>query len=252
LYNEELCIFCDKCENICPPGAIKFEVIDLQSGKKEYNYNPYLCIYCGACVDACPKSEEGCLIQSNSRTPVMGESVIKDKKLGYFINKVDNDYLSQSLFSTINNSNSNINILIGSKKFIEGWNSWRVSNMGLINMGKKEGPQIIQLFGRGVRLKGKDFSLKREENSDYKLNALQTLYIFGLNADYMRTFIKTIEKEHCLLEIEKCLELNTLKPNRKPLASLYAIMYPKKPYNLEHDDFKEIKDKLIDLFKGIK
>jgi len=90
LYNEELCIFCDKCENICPPGAIKFEVIDLQSGKKEYNYNPYLCIYCGACVDACPKSEEGCLIQSNSRTPVMGESVIKDKKLGYFINKVDN------------------------------------------------------------------------------------------------------------------------------------------------------------------
>ena len=109
--------------------------------------------------------------------------------------KVDDDYMSQSLFSTINNSNPAINILIGSKKFIEGWNSWRVSNMGLINMGKKEGPQIIQLFGRGVRLKGKDFSLKREENSDYKLNALQTLYIFGLNADYMRTFIKTIEKE---------------------------------------------------------
>jgi hypothetical protein len=75
-------------------------------------------------------------------------------------------------------------------------------------------------------------------------------YIFYRNLDYF--IAKTIEKEHCLLEIEKCLELNTLKPNRKPLASLYAIMYPKKPYNLEHDDFKEIKDKLIDLFKGIK
>jgi len=63
-------------------------VVDIESGKKEYNYNPYLCIYCGACVDACPKAKEGCLIQDESRTPVMGESVVKDKRLGYFINKI--------------------------------------------------------------------------------------------------------------------------------------------------------------------
>ena len=88
LYNEELCIFCDKCENICPPGAIKFEVVDIENNKKQYNYNPYLCIYCGACIDACPKSKEGCLIQSESRTPVMGENIPKDERLGYFINKV--------------------------------------------------------------------------------------------------------------------------------------------------------------------
>ena len=72
-------------------------------------------------------------------------------------------------------------------------------------------------------------------------------YIFYRNLDYF--IAKTIEKEHCLLEIEKCLELNTLKPNRKPLASLYAIMYPKKPYNLEHNDFKILKEKLKNLFK---
>ena len=90
LYNEELCIFCDKCENICPPGAIKYEVVDIESGKKQYNYNPYLCIYCGACVDVCPKAEEGCLIQAEVRTPVMGESVVKNEKLGYFINTIDN------------------------------------------------------------------------------------------------------------------------------------------------------------------
>ncbi len=109
--------------------------------------------------------------------------------------EVKEDHLSQSLFFGINESNSPINILIGSKKFVEGWNSWRVSNMGLINMGKGEGPQIIQLFGRGVRLKGKDYSLKREENPDYKLKVLQTLFIFGLNADYINAFLSTIEKE---------------------------------------------------------
>ena len=72
-------------------------------------------------------------------------------------------------------------------------------------------------------------------------------YIFDRNLDYF--IAKTIEKEHCLLEIEKCLELNTLKPNRKPLASLYSIMYPKKPYNFEHPNFQPLKQKLINLFK---
>ena len=109
--------------------------------------------------------------------------------------EVKEDHFSQSLFFGINESNSNINILIGSKKFVEGWNSWRVSTMGLINMGKGEGPQIIQLFGRGVRLKGKNYSLKREENPDYKLKVLQTLFIFGLNADYINAFLTAINKE---------------------------------------------------------
>ena len=109
--------------------------------------------------------------------------------------EVKDDHFSQSLFFGIDKNISPVNILIGSKKFVEGWNSWRVSNMGLINMGKGEGPQIIQLFGRGVRFKGKQYSLKREENPDYKLNVLQTLFVFGLNADYMNAFLTAIENE---------------------------------------------------------
>jgi len=67
--------------------------------------------------------------------------------------------------------------------------------MGLLNIGTGEGPQIIQLFGRGVRLKGKNLSLKREENPDYKLKVLQTLFIFGLSADYIESFLSTMENE---------------------------------------------------------
>ncbi|WP_210183439.1 hypothetical protein, partial [Methylobrevis pamukkalensis] len=66
-----------------------------------------------------------------------------------------------SLFHAINTPQSTVNLLIGSKKFTEGWNSWRVSTMGLMNVGQTEGSQIIQLFGRGVRLKGYGSSLKR-------------------------------------------------------------------------------------------
>ncbi len=31
--------------------------------------------------------------------------------------------------------------IMRAKKFIEGWNSWRVSNMGLLNIGRSEGAQ---------------------------------------------------------------------------------------------------------------
>jgi hypothetical protein len=110
--------------------------------------------------------------------------------------QIQDDNFTKSLFHAISATNSSINVLIGSKKFIEGWNSWRVSSMGLMNMGKSEGAQIIQLFGRGVRLKGKDLSLKREEaNAPYHIRALQTISIMGLNASYMNRFLTEIEKE---------------------------------------------------------
>ena len=107
---------------------------------------------------------------------------------------------SGSLFRALNGEASTIHVLIGSKKFTEGWSSWRVSTMGLMNIGRNEGPQIIQLFGRGVRLKGKDFSLKRSRRLDEwsapkNIETLETLNIFGIRADYMRQFREYLEEE---------------------------------------------------------
>ncbi len=76
------------------------------------------------------------------------------------------EFVSESLFRNINMPNSKITILIGSRKFTEGWNSWRVSTMGLINFAKGEGSLAIQLFGRGVRLKGYGGCLKRSGKLD--------------------------------------------------------------------------------------
>ena len=74
--------------------------------------------------------------------------------------------LVKPLFPKVASPQSPINILIGAKKFMEGWSSWRVSGMGLLHVGKNEGPLIIQLFGRGVRLKGANMSLKRGGGDD--------------------------------------------------------------------------------------
>lgn len=120
---------------------------------------------------------------------------------GFNTDSVD---FSDSLFQGITKPKSTINILIGSKKFTEGWNCWRVSTMGLMNVGRSEGSEIIQLFGRGVRLKGRGMSLKRSNfyKKDFPetvvpkyINILEMLNIFGVRADYMRQFKEFLEAE---------------------------------------------------------
>lgn len=114
----------------------------------------------------------------------------------------DRDF-SGSLFQELNAESSTVNLLIGSKKFTEGWSSWRVSTMGLMNVGRGEGAQIIQLFGRGVRLKGYDTSLKRSARTELAegverpehIGLLETLGIFGVHADYMAQFRDFLEEE---------------------------------------------------------
>ncbi len=66
-YFEETCIYCKKCEMVCPPGAIIFTYPEDGSKKLKFHYNPYLCIYCGECVRACPKP--GTLVQVEETAP---------------------------------------------------------------------------------------------------------------------------------------------------------------------------------------
>jgi hypothetical protein len=109
-------------------------------------------------------------------------------------------------------------VLIGSRKFAEGWNCFRVSVIGLINLGKTKGNKIIQIFGRGVRLKGlkndgkrKDlnhiedyFSLTKTNELD-KLKRLETLCVFSLQRSYLETFTEAVSSE---LEITKTFEIS--------------------------------------------
>jgi len=112
---------------------------------------------------------------------------------------VQEDAISGSLFDKISQTETSLNVLIGAKKFMEGWNSWRVSNMGLLNIGRTEGSEIIQLFGRGVRLRGLGFSLKRSSAIDGKhpphIRLLEMLNIFAVRANYMVQFRDYLERE---------------------------------------------------------
>jgi len=124
---------------------------------------------------------------------------------------IEQDAISGSLFDDIKKEDSSINILIGAKKFIEGWDTWRVTSMGLLNIGTGQGPQIIQLFGRGVRLKGKGMSLKRSD--DVRIRPLENLNIYGIKADYLNKFLDAISKEEVEYEEIK-IPVKPLEPKK--------------------------------------
>ncbi len=117
---------------------------------------------------------------------------------------------ARRLFADVDRTDSSVNIVIGARRFIAGWNSWRVSTMGLMHVGVGEGPEIIQMFGRGVRLKGWNMSLKRHRHTAVDppadsagLAELETLRIFGLKANYMQTFRGMLDRDGISTEREE-------------------------------------------------
>src|SRR4029078_13270257 len=103
--------------------------------------------------------------------------------------EIAEDQIGEGLFENIKHPDSPINVLIGAKKFMQGWDSWRVTNMGLLNIGRSEGSEIIQLFGRGARLKGLNRCLKRSSvlpgTPPAGIDLLERLNIFAIRAHYM-------------------------------------------------------------------
>jgi len=143
------------------------------------NKKPFGLIYIG-------KGSEGVVI----------DDVIKKHEK---IQRIDQE-VGYSFFQTLNKKDDKpLNLLIGAKKFIEGWDNFRISSMLLLNFAKGKGASAIQLFGRGVRLKGHNFSMKRSGSlsldAPKDIEVIETLNIFGIHADYMQEFKDEIEEQ---------------------------------------------------------
>jgi len=158
------------------------------------------------------------------------------------LNVEDSDF-TEAMFASVKDSSSPINLLIGSKKFVEGWDCWRVSTMGLMHVGKSEGTQIIQLFGRGVRLKGYEWSLKRSGHTYATtkpgfIEDIETLNVFGIEADFMDKFRQFLRDEG-LPGNEKRLVITIPMNVTADFGKKLKILRPKKKKDGTEYDFKK-------------
>jgi superfamily II DNA or RNA helicase len=132
---------------------------------------------------------------------------IKEKLDGYEIIETFNN---ESVFKNLN-QDQDINILMGSRAFYEGWDSSRPNIILFINIGTGTDAKkfVLQSIGRGVRIqplpnkRGRLTKLYNSGEIDKELMEkiyeyvppLETLFIYGTKADNLQEIVNTLKQE---------------------------------------------------------
>ena len=118
--------------------------------------------------------------------------------------KLGSNYISinafeknKNFFKSLNEYNSSINILIGSRSFYEGWDSNRPNVINLINIGGKEAKKyVLQSIGRGIRVEPYSGYRKRLQYMDANKNILlETLFCFSTDKMAIKSILEAIDSE---------------------------------------------------------
>ena len=177
-----------------------------------------------------------------------------------------NTPLTKSYFKDISKNNSEINILLGSRIFTEGWDSNRPNIINLINMGVDDKAQklVLQATGRGVRIQPingvrkrlSSFSLSEKEKIakvlpidkeieiiNNKTNlALESLHIFATNKEVIKKIIDGLNKNSSSKDWSN---LTSIKKNTKIKEDLLIASYEDvkeeiPPYTLSINEYNDL------------
>lgn len=134
------------------------------------------------------------------------------KKLGDNYSLISS-YDTRSYFENIN-EDENINILMGSRGFYEGWDSNRPNVINFINIGKRDAKKYVsQSIGRGVRIEPYKGSRKRLPFGHANKNILlETLFIFATDKNGVKAVLDTMDEQKRTDEYEISLSETEEKP----------------------------------------
>lgn len=182
---------------------------------------------------------------------------LKDKLDNYEINE---SFENESFFKAINHDDSDINILMGSRSFYEGWDSNRPNLLLFVNIGVGSDAKkfVLQSVGRGVRIEPLKNQRKRLKNL---LNAkvieeqlfekvkdlilpIESLFVFGTNAENLKEIIETLKAEKQDNNLGEEFILNPeaqkhtlLVPVYKTIDRIFAEESQPEKYSVSQEDF---------------
>ena len=110
---------------------------------------------------------------------------------------------------------------------------------------------------------GYNNTLEQIEKVQKDLNIMEisdTFIAYDMKSEKKEGYLESLilstlseEQDDCIHSfLEKCPEFRGKNSHKSIFNVIYKNAYPKAPYNFEHQNFDELKQKLIDLFKGIK
>lgn len=186
---------------------------------------------------------------------------IKGKLTGY---ELTERFENESLFRNLNNSDD-INILMGSRSFYEGWDSNRPNIILFINIGKGIDAKkfVLQSIGRGVRIEPLPNKRKRLislyntgevekrlfEHIKNKIDILESLFIFGTKANNLKDVIETLKEEKQDMLLCDLFEINPEVIDKPLLIPVYKhsdkIIIEEKEivkFPICEEDYYQVKD----------
>ena len=116
---------------------------------------------------------------------------------GYVIGK---NYSKINYFNSLNNPDSKINILLGSRAFYEGWDSNRPNVMNFINIGSGDAKKfVLQSIGRGVRIQPEANNINKRKraanNESFKNELFEILFIYATNKLAVKSILDTLAEQ---------------------------------------------------------
>ncbi|MCW1311615.1 MAG: DEAD/DEAH box helicase family protein [Candidatus Parvarchaeota archaeon] len=179
---------------------------------------------------------------------------LKSKLSNY---QITERFENESVFKNLNQDDSDITLLMGSRAFYEGWDSNRPNIILYINIGKGTDAKkfVLQSIGRGVRIepisnkrRRLQFLYNNKEIDEGEFNILkdiikplETLFIYGTKAENLKEVIETLKQEKQEELIGDCFEINPdvkdkllLIPTYKESDKNDTIKFEINPYDLQH------------------
>ena len=168
--------------------------------------------------------------------------------------------LDESFFADINNKEE-ISILLGSRIFVEGWDSNRPNIISFINIGVDEDAKkfVLQSIGRGIRIepvknirkrfnyiKKKDFTDEEIKEVNKYNQLLETLFVFATNKEVIKNILEELGKQSS----QEWVKVKGIKKNENINEEELPLLVPEfdydglnnKPFKIAKNDFDKLKD----------
>ncbi len=182
---------------------------------------------------------------------------LKEKLEGY---EIIESFENESIFKKINSDDSEINILMGSRAFYEGWDSNRPNIILFVNIGVGSDAKkfVLQSVGRGVRIEPQknkrkrilnlfnSKEIKKEIFNKVRQNILplESLFVFGTNSENLKEIIKALKEEKQDRDLGQEFILNKeaekrllLIPVYKESEKIFAEEKEPQKYGISKEDF---------------
>ncbi|MDQ7047896.1 MAG: hypothetical protein Q9M39_09955 [Sulfurovum sp.] len=156
--------------------------------------------------------------------------------------------------NTINFDNY-IEVMGGKRKLLDSQNTkYKKISMKIEN---DDIEKALFIFDCDFKIDDKNCNGMKESQKCYdnlmgslKWDIQTDVHIFDKNLDYF--LLETINSKECYQYFDNlitCLDVEKLKPNKKPIANLYRDLYHYPQFDFKDDRFDTLKTKLINLFK---